>query len=70
MLEIDKMIEEKWYYIRDEARKRNASLVRCDGRLYEVTKSYYVTGPSPLWSVTEVVPVDIPAFISDPSWYD
>lgn len=64
------MTDEKWYYIRNEARKNNASLVRCDGKLYQVTQSHYATGPSPLWSVVEVIPADIPDFVSDPTWYD
>ena len=56
------MTREKWSYLKHQADKRNARFIRCEGVVYEVTKTHYATGPSPLYSVEEVRPVDIPAF--------
>lgn len=63
------MTDEKWYYILNQARKINRSFVRCDGKIYQVYSTSYATGPSPLWSVEEVIPADIPPFVSDLNWY-
>ena len=60
------MTNEEWYYLKREAEKRNARFLRCDGVLYEVTKSHFTTGPSPLWTVDEVWPADVPAFAPKP----
>lgn len=62
------MTDEKWYYILNHAKKLNDSFVRCDGKIYHVRQSTYATGPSPLWSVEEVIPVEIPSFVPDPDW--
>ena len=65
-----KMTDEKWYYLKQHAEKHKARFVRCAGVLYEVTKSHYATGPSPLYSIDEVRPVDVPAFVPEPSCED
>ena len=57
------IIEEKWHHLRKQAEKANARFIRCDGVTYEVTRTSYPNGPSPLWSIDEVVPVDVQAFI-------
>ena len=64
------MTDEKWYYLKRQAEKNNARFLRCEGVLYEVTKSHYATGPSPLWSIDEARPVDVPAFVPEPSYED
>lgn len=56
------MTREKWSYLKQQADKHKARFIRCQGVVYEVTKTHYATGPSPLYSVEEVRPVDIPAF--------
>jgi hypothetical protein len=57
---------DKWYYIKGQAERLRVKFLRCDGVLYEVSKSHYATGPSPLWDIEEVHVVDIPAFLPDP----
>jgi len=64
------MTDEKWNYLKRQAEKTKARFLRCDGVLYEVTKSHYPTGRSPLWSIEHVRPVDVPAFVPDPSYAD
>ena len=64
------MTNEKWHYLKREAEKRKVRFLRCDGVLYEVTKSHYATGPSPLWSIDEVRLVDVPAFAPEPGYED
>lgn len=58
------MTNEKWHYLKWQAEKCNARFIRCDGVVYEITKTHYQTGP--LWSIDEVQPVDVPAFVQDP----
>ena len=64
------MRDDKWHYLKWQAEKRKARFLRCDGVLYEVTKSHYATGPSPLYSIDEVRAVDVPAFVPEPSYDD
>jgi len=64
------MTDEKWYYLKRQAEKQKARFIRCDGVLYEVTKSHYATGPSPLYSIDEVRAVDVPAFVTEPCYED
>lgn len=54
------MTNELWGYLRRQAEKSNCRFLRCNGVLYEVTKTHYTTGPSPLWSVDEIRPKDVP----------
>jgi len=56
------MTKELWAYLRTQAVKRNERFIRCDGVVYEVSTSYFPTGPSPLHSIEEVRPVDVPSF--------
>lgn len=64
------MTDEKWYYLKRKAEKHNARFLRCNGVLYEVRKSHYATGPSPLWSIDEVLPIDIDDFVPEPDCED
>ena len=64
------MTDEKWYYLKRQSEKHKARFIRCDGVLYEVTKSHFATGPSPLYSIDEVRAVDVPAFVPEPSYDD
>ena len=59
------MTREKWSYLKHQADKRNARFIRCEGVVYEVTKTHYAHGPSPLWSIEEVRPVDVPDFVEE-----
>lgn len=56
------MTREKWSYLKHQADKHKARFIRCEGVVYEVTTTLYATGPSPLYSIEEVRPVDIPGF--------
>lgn len=58
------MTNEFWEYLRTQAVKRNERFIRCDGVVYEVTKRHYASGISPLYSIEEVRPVDVPPFIT------
>ena len=57
------MTREKWGYLKHQAKKHNARFIRCDGVVYEVSTSYFPTGPSPLYSIEEVRPIDVPSFV-------
>ena len=57
------MTKELWTYLRKQAIKHNERFIRCNGVVYEVSTSYFPTGPSPLYSIEEVRPVDIPPFV-------
>ncbi len=61
------MTRELWAYLRKQAVKRNERFIRCDGVVYEVSTSYFPTGPSPLHSIEEVRPVDIVEFSGVPA---
>lgn len=54
------MQTQKWYYLKEQAEEHNVRFLRCNGVLYEVTKTHYPTGPSPLWAINEVQYIDIP----------
>jgi len=56
---------EKWSYLKHQAKKHKARFVRCQGVVYEVTTTFYATGPSPLYSIEEVRPVDVPNFVGE-----
>jgi len=56
------MTSEKWNYLKRQAKKHNERFIRCEGVVYEVTTTFYATGPSPLYSIEEVRPVDVPPF--------
>ena len=60
------MSNEKYAYLKKMAQKHNTRFLRCEGVLYEVTSTSYPTGPSPLWSVDIVRPVDVPPFATEP----
>ena len=59
------MTSEKWNYLKRQAKKHNERFIRCEGVVYEVTTTYYATGPSPLYSIEEVRPVDVPPFVGE-----
>lgn len=59
--------KEKWHYLKKHAEKLNVCFLRCDGVVYECRRSYFATGPSPRWSIEEIIPVTIPPFV--PEWY-
>lgn len=56
------MSEDKWEYIRRMSEKHKTRFVRCDGVVYEITKFYRPTGPSPQWSIELVRPKDVESF--------
>jgi hypothetical protein len=56
------MTSEKWNYLKHQADKHKARFIRCEGVVYEVTKTHYANGPSPLYFIEEVRPVDVPGF--------
>lgn len=59
------MTDEKWLYLKRLAEKHKARFLLCEGVLYEVSRSHYATGPSPLYSIDEVRFTDVPAFVPD-----
>lgn len=59
------MTSEKWNHLKQQADKHKARFVRCEGVVYEVTKTYYAHGPSPLYSIEEVRPADVPDFVGE-----
>ena len=59
------MTSEKWNYLKHQADKHKARFIRCEGVVYEVTTAFYATGPSPLYSIEEVRPVDVPDFVGE-----
>jgi hypothetical protein len=61
------MDRQKFYFLINEARRRNVRFLRCEGRVYEVRSHSFPTGPSPTWSVDEVVPADV-TFVPDPHY--
>ena len=56
------MTPDKWDYIRRMSAKHNARFIRCDGVIYEVSKTHRPTGPSPQWSIDEVQATDVEDF--------
>ena len=60
------MTSEKWNYLKRQAKKHNERFIRCEGVVYEVTKKHYASGPSPLYAIVEVRPVDVPDFVGAP----
>lgn len=56
------MNRDKWDYIRRMSEKHKTRFIRCDSVLYEVTKIYRPTGPSPQWSIEPVRPLDVENF--------
>ena len=64
------MTNEKFYYLKDQAHKNKARFLLCGGVLYEVSSHYFSTGPSPLWSIDEVHPTNVPDFVPDPLYED
>jgi hypothetical protein len=56
------MNRDKWDYIRRMSEKHKARFIKCDGIVYEITKIYRPTGPSPQWSIEPVRPTEIEGF--------
>lgn len=54
-------------YLKRMAKQHDTRFLRYDGVIYEVTWTTYPTGPSPLWSIEEVRPVDVPTLQEEQS---
>jgi hypothetical protein len=61
------MTDEKWHYLKRQAEKHKARFLRCDGVVYEATKTNYPTGLSPLWSIEAIRLLDVPGFVPEPA---